>query len=547
MKGLDNKIFAHQIRSISFPVRVFILLLLASVVLIAVLGKYFTDSFQNNLINNVRTLAMNQAKIIASMDSIVSAVENKDTHRLQTIADKLNSRSDFDYIVIGDENSIRLYHPNSEKIGFMMQWNKPGAMARGESYFIDGEGSIGGAIRAKTPIFNANNKVIGVVSIGYLTKTINVSRAEFLVQTAGAFLAILVILLFFSWGFSRHIRRQMLGMEPQKIVQVVMLQNAIFDAVFEGIIAIDCDGNIIAINHNARQMLGIIEPEKSLIGRPISSVITPVNFFLSDTSDAKYDQLSTFNGLNVISSRIAIMDGQQQMGSVVSFRSQNDIESLNTQLTQVKQYVENLRTLRHEHLNWMSTLGGLIQMGEYQQALAMIKGESASQQQLIDSLRGKFADKQVAGLLFGKYHRAKELGLTLEFIEGCQLSEIPAKLTSTEFCAILGNLLNNAFEASLKNPQGNKQIELYLSDEGKEIVIEVADQGCGFPKEGRDNYFERGITTKIQSPEGHGIGLYLIASYVKRCQGVMIIEDNDPCGTLFSIFIPKVKIPNDKD
>lgn len=152
MKGLDNKIFAHQIRSISFPVRVFILLLLASVVLIAVLGKYFTDSFQNNLINNVRTLAMNQAKIIASMDSIVSAVENKDTHRLQTIADKLNSRSDFDYIVIGDENSIRLYHPNSEKIGFMMQWNKPGAMARGESYFIDGEGSIGGAIRAKTPI-----------------------------------------------------------------------------------------------------------------------------------------------------------------------------------------------------------------------------------------------------------------------------------------------------------------------------------------------------------------------------------------------------------
>lgn len=117
MKGLDNKIFAHQIRSISFPVRVFILLLLASVVLIAVLGKYFTDSFQNNLINNVRTLAMNQAKIIASMDSIVSAVENKDTHRLQTIADKLNSRSDFDYIVIGDENSIRLYHPNSEKIG----------------------------------------------------------------------------------------------------------------------------------------------------------------------------------------------------------------------------------------------------------------------------------------------------------------------------------------------------------------------------------------------------------------------------------------------
>src|SRR5699024_12613451 len=59
-------------------------------------------------------------------------------------------------------------------------------------------------------------------------------------------------------------------------------------------------------------------------------------------------------------------------------------------------------------LNWMSTLNGLLQMKEYDRVLAMVQGESQAQQQLIDSLREAFADRQVAGLLFGKVQRARE-------------------------------------------------------------------------------------------------------------------------------------------
>ncbi|EDU58918.1 sensor histidine kinase DpiB [Providencia stuartii] len=532
-------------KSISFSVRVFFLLLLVSVVLTFSLGKYFTDTAENRLMANIRSLAMSQAKLIASMEGIVQSVKTKDIQSLKVIADQLNQDSDYDYVVIGDENSMRLYHPNQEKVGFKMQWNKPGALERGESYFIDGEGSIGNAVRAKTPIFDENNKVIGVVSIGYLTNKIETSRSELFVQTGATFFGVLVILLFLSWAFTRLIQRQMLGMEPEQIAQMVVMQKGIFEAVFEGVIAVDCEGRIININHNARKMLSLSEPSNHLVGRAISELVTPATFFINDISTTQHDVICSFNRLNVIANRIALHDENHLIGAVISFRSQNDIESLNSQLTQVRQYVENLRSLRHEHLNWMSTLSGLLQMKEYDQALAMIKGESESQQQLIDSLRKQFADKQVAGLLFGKYHRARELGVQLVFIEGCQLSSLPPLLSSTEFCAILGNLLDNAFEASLKNNEGNKQVELYLSDEGSEFVIEVADQGCGFPAEMKERWFERGMTTKTESVDGHGIGLYLVASYVKRCDGVVIIEDNQPHGTLFSIFIPKVKMQND--
>ncbi|MTC40113.1 sensor histidine kinase DpiB [Providencia alcalifaciens] len=528
----------------SFSGRVFLLLLLASVLLTFGLGKYFTDTTENRMMANIRVLAMSQAKMIASLDGIVSSVKDKDIPKLKIIADKLNQDSSYDYVVIGDEHSIRLYHPNSEKIGYPMQWNKPGALENGESYFIKGEGSMGNAVRAKTPIFDENGKVIGVVSIGYLTTKIDTSLAEIFVQTSATFLGVLVILLFLSWAFAKLIQRQMLGMEPEEITQLVLVQKGIFDAVFEGIIAVDRYGKIININHNARKMLALSESAKQLIGKPISDYVSPASFFTKEITKNQHDIVCEFNGLNVIASRVAIMDGELLAGAVISFRSQNDIESLNAQLSQVRQYVDNLRTLRHEHLNWISTLSGLLQMKEYDQALALIKGESGSRQQLIDSLREQFADKQVAGLLFGKYHRARELGLQLIFVPGCRLYELPSSLNSTEFCAVLGNLLDNAFEASLKNEVGNKQVELYISDENNEIVIEVADQGCGFPLELQDKWFERGTTTKTDAVEGHGIGLFLVASYVNRCNGAVIIEDNQPYGTVFSIFIPKVKMQN---
>ncbi len=107
----------------------------------------------------------------------------------------------------------------------------------------------------------------------------------------------------------------------------------------------------------------------------------------------------------------------------------------------------------------------------------------------------------------------------------------------------MGNLLDNAFEASLRSDEGNKIVELFLSDEGDDVVIEVADQGCGVPESLRDKIFEQGVRTRADEPGEHGIGLYLIASYVTRCGGVITLEDYDP-GTLFSIYIPKVK-PND--
>lgn len=545
MTEQKNKTRFPFFRSLAFPLRIFLLILVVSVFIIAALAQYFTASFEDYLAAHVRDMAMNQAKIIASNESIITAVKHRDYKRLATIADKLQSGTDFDYVVIGDTNSIRLYHPNPEKIGYPMQFTKPGALEKGESYFITGKGSIGMAMRAKTPIFDDDGKIIGVVSIGYLISKIDSWRSDFLLPMAGVFILLLLVLMLLSWFFAAHIRRQMLGMEPKQIARVVRQQEALFSSVYEGLIAVDPDGYITAINRSARKMLGLSSPGRKWLGKPVSEVVQPADFFTQQIAEKRQDAMVNFNGLSVIANREAIRSGDELLGAIISFRSKDEIATLNAQLTQIKQYVESLRTLRHEHLNWMSTINGLLQMKEYDKVLAMVQGESQAQQQLIDSLRGAFADRQVAGLLFGKVQRARELGLTMTIVPGSQLHQLPEGLDSTEFAAIVGNLLDNAFEASLRTQQGNKVVELYLSDEGDDVIIEVADQGCGVPEALREKIFEQGVSTRTDEPGEHGIGLYLIASYVRRCDGVITLEDNSPCGTLFSLFLPKVKKNND--
>lgn len=525
----------------AFPLRIFIFLLLVSCLLVTALGQYLSASFEDYLTRHVRDMAMNQAKIIASGDSLVEAVRNRDGRRLAAIVGRLSSGADFDYVVIGDRHSIRLYHPNPQKIGLPMQWNKPGALERGESYFITGKGSIGMAMRAKTPVFDGHGQVIGVVSLGYLVSKIDSWRLDFLLPLAGVFVFILIVLLLLSWLFASHIRRQMLGMEPAQIARVVRQQEALFGSVFEGLIAVDPEGHITAINRNARKMLGLSAPGRQWIGRPVGEVVQPACFFTEKIEEKRQDVLCTFNGLSVIANRGVIRSGPALLGAIISFRSKDEISTLNAQLSQIKQYVENLRALRHEHLNWMSTLGGLLQMKEYDRALAMIKGESQAQQDFIDSLRDSFGDRQVAGLLFGKWQRARELGLALTIIPGSLLRQLPEGMDSTEFCAVVGNLLDNAFEACLNNPQGEKTVELWLSDEGEEVIIEVADQGCGVASTLKETLFERGVSSKEDAAHEHGIGLYLVASLVERCGGAIVHENNEPYGALFTVFIPKVK------
>ncbi|MEH9241266.1 sensor histidine kinase, partial [Klebsiella pneumoniae] len=336
--------------------------------------------------------------------------------------------------------------------------------------------------------------------------------------------------------FSLHIKKQMLNMEPQQLSQLLIQQSVLFESVFEGLIAIDSDYKITAINQTARRLLNLSQPEPTLIGKRISSVISQEVFFYDAPQTNKKDEIVTFNQIKVIASRMAVILNNEPQGWVISFRSKDDINTLSLQLSQVQQYADNLRAVQHEHRNLISTIAGLLFLKRYNQALELIQQQSESHQKVIDFIARNFQDNHLAGLLIGKYYRAKELGLELIFDPACFVDRLPTALSHNEWISIVGNLLDNAYNASLRQPQGSKQIECLINSDGQEVIIEIADQGCGIDEALRDRIFERGVTSSAS--KDHGIGLWLVRSYVEQAGGSIVVENNIPFGTIFTLYIP---------
>jgi two-component system, cell cycle sensor histidine kinase and response regulator CckA len=73
---------------------------------------------------------------------------------------------------------------------------------------------------------------------------------------------------------------------------------------------------------------------------------------------------------------------------------------------------------------------------------------------------------------------------------------------------------------------------------GDYAVIEIADTGCGIPKENLEKVFEPFFTTK---PVGHGTGLGLSTVYgvVKQTGGFINVASETGAGTVFSIYLPR--------
>lgn len=151
MAEQKNKTRFPFFRSLAFPLRIFLLILVVSVFIIAATAQYFTASFEDYLAAHVRDMAMNQAKIIASNESIITAVKHRDYKRLATIADKLQSGTDFDYVVIGDTNSIRLYHPNPEKLATRCSSPNPVRWKKGRATLLPVKGPSGWQCALKRP------------------------------------------------------------------------------------------------------------------------------------------------------------------------------------------------------------------------------------------------------------------------------------------------------------------------------------------------------------------------------------------------------------
>lgn len=517
------------------------LLLVVSSVLLSIVGTYVSSRMKDSLYEQIGLRAKVQAMEIAAQSDLVRAVLNADTAAIAGICQRIAKRSDASYIVIGDRFARHLFHPDPRiAIGSPMQGDDNDDVLAGKSSLTINTGSLGTALRGKSPITAPDGTVIGIVSVGYLQE--DIFRYHVTQRGPVLFFLVMVLAALFAcaWLFSKNIKRQMLNLEPIDIARIVRQQEAVFESIMEGVVAVDLQFCVTAVNRAAREILDEPRASQEIIGQRFNDLVS-CEVFGDPENNLKEirDEILLFRSIQVIANRVAIRDTREVVGWVISFRRKDEISTLSLQLSEIKRYADNLRALRHEHMNWISTLSGLLEMRYYDEALRLAKMQSQTQQRVLDYISSTFANPQICGLLLGKYYRARELGLELVFDPGCRLAELPDKLAISEWMSIIGNLLDNAFEATLSVAERgrNEKVTLFLADSSSEVIIEVADNGCGVDAELRNQVFERGVSSK---PGGErGIGLYLVKTYVEQAGGAITIDDNEPKGTVFSVFIPK--------
>ena len=100
----------------------------------------------------------------------------------------------------------------------------------------------------------------------------------------------------------------------------------------------------------------------------------------------------------------------------------------------------------------------------------------------------------------------------------------------------------NLVENALKFTSTEDSIEVRALEDGRAIVIEVADSGAGIPAEDLSKIFEelyRG--SNARSTEGSGLGLALVHRIVTLHQGGVGVRSSqtEPRGTVFTVRLPR--------
>ncbi|GAB4181594.1 MAG: sensor histidine kinase [Geothermobacteraceae bacterium] len=505
------------------------------VLLISLISALFSDSAELMLREQIGRRALQVAQSVSLNPEIRQGLLARNAERVQHMAEAIRIATGAEYVVVGDREGIRFSHPDPEKIGrHFVGGDLREALEQGKAYASEAVGTLGPSLRGIVPLKDERERVFGFVAVGYLLSDIDAMIRKRQLEIFGYSAIVLVLGVFGAGVIARGLKHATLGLEPQEIAALFHERNAIITAIREGIIAVDASGRVIFANHAARACLGDDLPDRFDADTAAGTCACPDLARALLSGEKRLDQEMVIAGRPMLVNVVPL--GEGHAGAVASFRPKDEIDRLARELSHVQNYSELLRAQTHEYSNKLHTIAGLLQLGAQQEALELLTREASGYQQLVGNLASCVPDPVVAGLILGKYNRACELQITLEFSDQNSFADLPADLPREEIVTILGNLLDNAFEASLEGDEP-RIVRLHLTDFGPDLIMEVEDSGPGIAPSVAETLFNHGVSTKPGT--GRGTGLALVKNAVINLGGDITFGQGETGGALFTVILPK--------
>ncbi|AMX00572.1 ATP-binding protein [Rummeliibacillus stabekisii] len=525
-------------KRISLQTKIFGLVFALGLLLILLLTVFYSYMESNQIEDNKGRTALELSKAVSFMPTIISALQTKNpSSEIQPIAEKIRKETGAEFIVVGDKNGVRYSHPLQAMVGKKMKGgDNEKALQDGKYYVSKSNGSLGPSIRGKSPIYNKKGEIIGIVSVGFLLEDVHEQAKKNIIKVLYVSFIALIISLIGSSLLGRNIRKDTMGLEPYEIARLYREQEAILHAVKEGIVAIDQEGFITTMNQTAKNLLNI---QGSVIDFKVDDLFPSEYLYeVIRTGTAQIDKEIVWKDKTIIVNCTPLFNKKGNIGVVASFRDKTEIEQMVNTISEVKSYSEDLRAQTHEFTNKLYVLMGLLELGEYEEAIDMLQQETQMLQTQNSIVFRQIKDTKVQAILLGKLGKASEKKITFDIAPDSYLDPLPSHIKLSNLIIILGNLIENAFEAVLDTEKPT--VKFFTTDIGSDIIFEIADNGKGIKEENLKNLFRKGFTTKDSDRmEARGYGLSNAEKAAIEMNGMIEVQSTLENGTIFTVYLPK--------
>lgn len=181
--------------------------------------------------------------------------------------------------------------------------------------------------------------------------------------------------------------------------------------------------------------------------------------------------------------------------------SKND--TLVQTLSQLEDLNKTLRAQRHDFMNHLQVVYGLIELEEFNDTKDYIEKVYNDIQKVSRVMRT--SNPAFNALLQAKVLAGEKRRIETRLNINSRFDKI--KIPTWEFCRVIGNIIDNAIY-TLENSSGiNKYIEINLHEDIKNYHFVIKDNGPGIPQDIIDKIFEAGFTTKGNNGEGMGLAI----------------------------------------
>lgn len=209
----------------------------------------------------------------------------------------------------------------------------------------------------------------------------------------------------------------------------------------------------------------------------------------------------------------------------------NEKQISQLRLMAVEEANQRFRIYKHDLMNHLQIIQGLMQMGNYEKAYEY--SQSMAKEGRLLAHKSHIGIPELESAIFMALTDIEKKGIEIKFDFITLPKDLPFRVY--DLVKIMVNLIKNALYA-LENTESNAKIlSIKISEGVGEFIFEVCNNVPVIAENIRESIFNKGFTTKGE--RGNGLGLHIVKTLAEKNMGTveLVVDEN---GNRFIIRLP---------